>query len=93
MTRTLRVVFARTFGRLAPSPSTAVALAGFLALAGGFFVRALFRGEGGTFNLRVYEAVLRANSLTPELFEAYLKRNPPKEGRNGNGQGGMPECP
>jgi hypothetical protein len=33
-----------------------------------------FRGEGGTFNLRVYEAVLRANSLTPELFEAYLKR-------------------
>ena len=33
-----------------------------------------FRGEGGTFNMRLYEAVLRANSLTPEIFEAYLKR-------------------
>ena len=33
-----------------------------------------FRGEGGVFNMRLYEAVLRANSLTPEIFEAYLKR-------------------
>ena len=33
-----------------------------------------FRGEGGVFNMRVYEAVLKRNSLTPELYEAYLKR-------------------
>ena len=33
-----------------------------------------FSGEGGTFNMNLYEAVLRANGLTPELFEAYLKR-------------------
>ena len=33
-----------------------------------------FRGEGGTFNMRLYEAVLRNNGLTPEIFEAYLKR-------------------
>ncbi len=63
MTRTLRVVFARTFGRLAPSPSTAVALAGFLALAGGFFVRALFRGEGGTMPVAALWAVAAAPFL------------------------------
>lgn len=33
-----------------------------------------FRGEGGVFNMRMYELVLRDNGLTPELFEAYLKR-------------------
>ena len=33
-----------------------------------------FRGEGGVFNMRLYEAVLRNNGLTPEIFEAYLKR-------------------
>ncbi len=47
MMRTVRVVFARTFGRLAPSPTAAVAVAGFLALSGGFFTRALMRGDGG----------------------------------------------
>ena len=33
-----------------------------------------FQGEGGVFNMRLYELVLRENGLTPELFEAYLKR-------------------
>ncbi len=33
-----------------------------------------FQGEGGAFNMRVYEMVLRDNGLTPEMFEAYLKR-------------------
>ena len=33
-----------------------------------------FQGEGGTFNMRLYEYVLRDNGLTPEMFEAYLKR-------------------
>ncbi|MBR4653509.1 MAG: SurA N-terminal domain-containing protein [Kiritimatiellae bacterium] len=33
-----------------------------------------FRGEGGGFNMRIYELVLRENGLTPEHFEAYLKR-------------------
>ncbi len=48
MMRTVLLVFARTFGRLAPSPTTAVAVAGFLALAGGSFARALFCGDGGS---------------------------------------------
>ena len=33
-----------------------------------------FQGEGGGFNMRLYEYVLRDNGLTPEMFEAYLKR-------------------
>ena len=33
-----------------------------------------FAGEGGTFNMKLYQLVLRENGLTPELFEAYLKR-------------------
>ena len=33
-----------------------------------------FQGEGGAFNMRLYELVLRENGLTPEMFEAYLKR-------------------
>ena len=33
-----------------------------------------FQGEGGTFNMRHYEQVLRENGLTPEMFEAGLKR-------------------
>ena len=37
MTRTVRVMFLRTFGRLWASPATAFSAAGFLALAGGFF--------------------------------------------------------
>ena len=46
--RTIRVMFARTFGRLWPSPTTFLAVAGFLALSGGFFTVALMRGDGGT---------------------------------------------
>ena len=30
--------------------------------------------QGGQFNFRLYEALLRENGLTPERFEAYLKR-------------------
>ena len=48
MTRTIRVIFARTFGRLWSSPMTAFSVAGFLALAGAFFTRALAHGDGGT---------------------------------------------
>ena len=48
MTRTIRVIFARTFGRLWASPTTAFCMAGFLALAGAFFTRALAHGDGGT---------------------------------------------
>ena len=33
-----------------------------------------FRGDGSVFNMRLYEMVLRDNGLTPEMFEAYLKR-------------------
>lgn len=61
--RTIRVLFARTFGRLAPSATTAVASAGFLALAGGFFARALYVGEGGSTPL----AALWAVSAVPFL--------------------------
>lgn len=63
MTRTVRVVFARTFGRLAPSPTTAAAIAGFLALAGGLFTLALMRGDGGSTPV----AALWAVSATPFL--------------------------
>ena len=48
MNRTVRVMFARTFGRLILSPTTCFAIAGFLALSAGFFVVALVRGDGGT---------------------------------------------
>ena len=48
MTRTVRVMFLRTFGRLWASPATAFSAAGFLALAGGFFTFTLLRGDGGT---------------------------------------------
>ena len=33
-----------------------------------------FRGEGGAFSLRMYEMLLRENGMTPEMFEAFLKR-------------------
>ena len=48
MNRTVRVIFARTFGRLMQSPSTWLAVAGFLALSSAFFTVALMRGDGGT---------------------------------------------
>ncbi len=57
MTRTLRVIFARTVGRLWASPSTAICLAGFLALAGAFFARALSNGDGGTMPVEALWAV------------------------------------
>jgi len=46
--RTVRVIFGRTLGTLLRSMTTAFSVAGFLALAGGFFVYALARGDGGT---------------------------------------------
>ena len=33
-----------------------------------------FRGEGGSFNPRVYEMLLRDNGMSPERFEQFLKR-------------------
>jgi len=46
--RTVRVIFGRTFGMLFRSATSAFSVAGFLALAGGWFVRALMGGDGGT---------------------------------------------
>ena len=34
-----------------------------------------FKGEGGQFNMRAYEMVLRENGLTPEMFEERIKQN------------------
>jgi len=34
-----------------------------------------FRGQNGGFSLKAYQMLLRENGLTPEHFEAYLKRN------------------
>ena len=48
MNRTVRVMFARTLGRLLPSPSTSLAVAGFVALSAAFFTAALMHGDGGT---------------------------------------------
>ena len=45
--RTVRVVMARTFGVLAGSLSTVVAVAVFLGVGGGLFVKGLLGGEGG----------------------------------------------
>lgn len=33
-----------------------------------------FRGEGGGFDLRLYQMLLRDNGMSPELFEQFLKR-------------------
>ncbi len=46
--RTVRVMFARTFGSLWFSWTSIAAMVMFLALSGGFFVRALARGDGGS---------------------------------------------
>lgn len=48
MTRTIRVIFARTLGRLSTSLVTVFSMSGFLVLAGAFFTRALAHGDGGT---------------------------------------------
>ena len=82
MTRTVRVVFARTFGRLAMSPVTAVALAGFLALASGFFVRALYFGEGGPTPVAALWAVA-ASPFLPVLAALLTMRLIADERANG----------
>lgn len=33
-----------------------------------------FAGEGGVFSFPLYKSLLRENGMTPEMFEAYLKR-------------------
>lgn len=33
-----------------------------------------FAGEGGAFSFPLYKSLLRENGMTPEMFEAYLKR-------------------
>lgn len=63
MMRSVRVMFARTFGKLVLSPTTSVSVAGFLALSGGFFARALYGGEGGATPV----AALWAVAATPFL--------------------------
>jgi len=61
--RTIRVMFSRTFGTLWYSWSSTAAVAMFLALSGGFFVRALAMGDGGTTPI----AALWALSASPFL--------------------------
>ena len=46
--RTIRLVFSRTFGSLMQSLVAIAAMGAFLVLSGGFFVRALLRGDGGS---------------------------------------------
>ena len=46
--RTIRVMFTRTFGSLRTSWPALVGVLAFLALACGFFLRALMRGDGGS---------------------------------------------
>ena len=46
--RTIRVTFARTFGRLRSSWTALVGMLAFLLLSCGFFVRALMHGDGGS---------------------------------------------
>lgn len=47
MMRTVRVCALRTLGRLLPSPTTLVAMAGFLALSSAMFTATMMRGDGG----------------------------------------------
>ena len=61
--RTIRVEFARTFGRLWRSWTAQAGVGVFLAMAGGFFVRALARGDGGSTPV----AALWALSASPFL--------------------------
>lgn len=61
--RTVRVVFCRTCGALAKSATSAVGVAGFLALAGGLFTYALLRGDGGTTPVAALWAVSAAPFL------------------------------
>lgn len=63
MTRTLRVLFLRTVGRLAASQSTFFCIAGFLALSAAFFTRALAGGDGGTMPIEALWAVAAAPFL------------------------------
>ena len=46
--RTIRLTFSRTFGSLCQSLVAIAASGAFLLLSGGFFVRALARGDGGS---------------------------------------------
>ncbi len=61
--RTIRVTFARTFGRLRGSLTALVGVLAFLLLSCGFFVRALMRGDGGSMSV----AALWALAAVPFL--------------------------
>ena len=61
--RAARMVMMRTFGVLAGSLSTSVAIAVFLGVSGGLFAKALLGGEGGLTPV----AVLWALSAAPAL--------------------------
>ena len=61
--RTARVIMMRTFGALAGSLSTAVAVMVFLGVSGGLFAKSLLAGEGGLTPV----AVLWALSAAPAL--------------------------
>lgn len=61
--RTIRLMFLRTFGALRRSLAAITAVGAFLLLSGGFFVRALARGDGGSMPV----AALWALSAAPFL--------------------------
>ena len=61
--RTVRVVTMRTFGALAGSLSTTLAVAVFLGVSGGLFAKALLGGEGGLTPVAVLWALAAAPAL------------------------------
>ena len=61
--RSILVIFSRTFGALAGSLSSAIAIAVFLAVAGGLFAHSLLEGEGGLTPITVLWAVSAAPVL------------------------------
>ena len=61
--RAIRVIFSRTFGTLSGSLSAAIAIAVFLAVAGGLFAHSLLEGEGGLTPMTVLWAVSAAPVL------------------------------
>ena len=63
--RTTRVIMMRTFGVLAGSLSTTLAVMVFLGVSGGLFAKALLAGEGGLTPVAVLWALSAAPALWP----------------------------
>lgn len=71
--RSVRVIFSRTFGALSGSLSTTIAIAVFLAVAGGLFAHSLLEGEGGLTPMTVLWA-LSAAPVLPVLAAVLTMR-------------------